>query len=116
MTATPWADCTQRLALRPGVVLGTNDDELRLLRRQIWRPEESFGAPNPVKRALLARLARGASTSAELLAVGGADDEAASFIDALEAGGWLERTVSFAGRELYTMQPLCPATSYGARR
>jgi SagB-type dehydrogenase family enzyme len=112
MPATPPADCTQHLSLRPGVVLATSDDELRLLRRLIWRPEESFGLPDPVKRALLFRLADGACTPAELLAAGraggGTEDDAASFVDALDAGGWLVRTVCFAGRELYTMQPLHP--------
>ncbi len=99
MSAVP-ATCERRVSLRPGVVLTTSDDEMRVLCPQsLGRAELALGAPDPVKRALLTRLAEGGCTRHELPAVEG------GLVDALDAGGWLMSTVCFQGRELYTMQP-----------
>lgn len=110
MTALMTAVCDEHLSLRPGVYLATNDGELRLFRAQVWRHDESFGAPGPAHRALLGRLAEGRCTAAELLAACGAGDDGAAdmpaFLDALHAGGWLVTTVRWQGRDLYAMQPL----------
>jgi SagB-type dehydrogenase family enzyme len=100
----------RRLSLRPGVILATSDGDVRLLRPQLlWLAEKSLGTPDPVKRALLTRLAEGGCTRRELLAMGdagnGIGEDVASFVDALDSGGWLMSTVRFQGRDLYTMQP-----------
>jgi SagB-type dehydrogenase family enzyme len=83
---------------------------MRLVRFQaLSLAEEPLGTPDPVKRALLTRLAAGGGTRQELLAVPGAgsgtEDDALCLIDALDAGGWLVSTVCFQDRDLYTMQP-----------
>jgi hypothetical protein len=55
----PTADGDVRFGLRPGVLLATSGEELRLLRKPPWHTDEAFGPPTPARRALLARLAAG---------------------------------------------------------
>jgi SagB-type dehydrogenase family enzyme len=107
MSAALKAGRDERLSLRPGVYLAADDEQLRLLRRQPWHSSESFGAPSAAKRAMLNRLAQGPCTATELLAATTADaGELCAFLDALAAGGWLVTTVSWRGRDLYSMQPV----------
>ncbi|MFC4585739.1 SagB/ThcOx family dehydrogenase [Sphaerisporangium corydalis] len=107
MSAEVMAAVEEVLSLRPGVFLATIGGELLLLRRGLSHHSEAFGAPGAVKRAVLDLLARGACTTGELLAVGG-PGEVPAFLGTLRAGGWIVTTVRHRGRDLYTMQPLCP--------
>jgi SagB-type dehydrogenase family enzyme len=103
------AVCAGRLEMRPGVSSAVRNGELWLFRQTPGRPNERFGAPDTMKRALLARLAEGGCTAAELATMEGSSEsggDMSAFVTALEAGGWLMTTVSFQGRDLYTVQPL----------
>lgn len=104
MSVAVRSEMDELVSLRPGVFLATDEERLILFSRHAWYRSESFGAPTARKRAVLARLAQGAFPATELEAsTTGADGK---FGEALWAGGWLVRTVRFAGRDLYSLQPV----------
>lgn len=100
MTTAVRAETGARLRLRPGVFLATDRDRLILFRRRPWYRSESFGAPSAAKRAVLTRLTEEPAPAADLEAL------ETGFVAALRAGGWLVTTVHWAGRDLYSLQPV----------
>ncbi|SCL44842.1 SagB-type dehydrogenase domain-containing protein [Micromonospora citrea] len=93
------AALTEHHALVPGVyTVVDQNDRLRLV---AGSRAETFGAVQTWKRDLLRRLAAGPCPARDLTA----RDDAAAFLTALGAGGWLETEVGRAQGPLYTVQP-----------
>jgi SagB-type dehydrogenase family enzyme len=91
--------------LRPGVYSATGEQgTVTLLRVRQWPQSMSLGQLSADGRAALRLLAERPCAVADL--PGSEPDEVKALLATLHAGGWLTTTVCWAGRQLYTVQPL----------
>ncbi|SEL93845.1 SagB family peptide dehydrogenase [Nonomuraea pusilla] len=88
---------THRWALRPGVYRATAPGGDLML--AAWPHATPLGRATPELLALLDGLAAGALPLNE-------PGDLAPAIELLRAGGWLRKTVAYAGRDLYTVTPV----------
>lgn len=95
------------LTLRPGVYLAAAEERMVLYRRSSWQRAQAFGPPTAAKRAALRKLAERPCSAAELRSGADAPDGGFdAFLQDLELGGWLVRTVRHEGRDMYSVQPV----------
>jgi SagB-type dehydrogenase family enzyme len=106
------SEVRELFSLRRGIFSAPlGDGRLRLL---AWPHADTIGPLSAGQRAVLRLLTDGPVSAEDLCAEARIDDEAdrqqwvPELLDRLRAGGWLRVTVLWAGRQLYTIDPLRP--------